>query len=246
MSHLARAFLLLGCLGACAHAPHHPHWAYEGKEGPAEWGALTPEFSQCREGAHQSPVDLASADAAALPALEVHYQPLAPVLVNNGHTVQDTVGKGNTLQVGGRTLELAQFHFHHASEHTLSGRHLPLELHFVHRDDQGKLSVLGLLVDEGAENPGLGVLLGHLPKAAGQTVTVGETVDLTSLLPADRAYFQYEGSLTTPPCTEGVTWFVLQTPIAASRAQLEQFARVFENNSRPTMPLNDRHVLTSR
>jgi carbonic anhydrase len=255
MQHTLSSLVLVALVGGCVaphgheggHGPgedrHEPHWSYEGSEGPAHWGDLSAAYRACSTGRAQSPIDieLAHADHAALPPLQVHYQATAATEIDNGHTIQDNVAPGDTLELDGTRYELQQFHVHHPSEHLLDGRRFPLEVHLVHRAASGALLVLGVLVDEGLANHALGELVSHLPH---RNAIEHLTIDPSELLPADHHYATYTGSLTTPPCTEGVTWIVLTTPIHASRAQLDRVARAVRDNARPVMPLAGRHVVT--
>lgn len=253
---LAAMLAAAASLTACVHASHDdapppaehhaaPHWDYEGPAGPTAWGTLAPEYRSCAGGHRQSPIDLdiAHAEAAALPPLTVHYGATAAVEVNNGHTIQDQLPPGEWVELGGTRYQLEQFHFHHASEHTLNGAHFPLEVHLVHRSATGALLVVGVLVAEGAEHPALRVLFDRIPHDHESTRL---SIDPEILLPDERRYVTYEGSLTTPPCTEGVTWVVLTSPVAASADQIQRFSALFPNNSRPVRPLEGRHVRASQ
>jgi carbonic anhydrase len=233
--------------GACSEAPiketpaeAHPHWTYSGDEGPAAWGHLSPEYAACSTGTTQSPIDLTGATVAGLPPLGLVMNPVPLALENNGHTVQQSVPPGNILEVGGKTYTMIQFHVHHPAEHTLNGQVFPLEVHFVHRSDDGRLAVLGVLVQEGAANVALAPYFDHLPAHAGEKSEAATSLELVAMLPNDRSYFTYSGSLTTPPCSEGVSWYVLQTPITASSAQIAAFSAVYPLNARPVEPLGKR------
>lgn len=220
---------------------HHPHWAYDGTEGPAAWGTLASEYRQCATGHRQSPIALAldASELSSLPPLAFHYGPTEVDEVNTGHTIQEQTLVRESVELSGRSYRLEQFHFHHPSEHTLDGVHYPLEIHFVHRSAAGALLVVGVLVGEGAEHAALGVLFDKLPH---DHESIRLSIDTATLLPDDHHYVTYAGSLTTPPCTEGVTWDVLRTPITASAEQLQRFATLFPHNNRPVMPLDGRRV----
>ena len=247
LARLGSVMALLGALlglGACARGSHeeaHAHWAYEGHGQPSEWGSLSSEYRSCALGHAQSPVDLdlAHLEPTGLPPLVIRYGTTHATEVNNGHTIQDSVEPGDFVQLDGIRYELEHFHFHHPSEHTLNGVHFDLEIHLVHRSASGALLVLGVLVAEGEEHPLLRVLFDHLPRGHEQQHFM---IDPAALLPAKNHYIVYEGSLTTPPCTEGVTWIVLTEPLFASRDQIEAFAALFPHNNRPLMPLNGRHL----
>jgi carbonic anhydrase len=225
---------LFGALltGACAHAP--AHWTYEGETGPAAWASLSPENASCGDGQHQSPIDLRSATPADLPGLKFGGTPFIAVLEDNGHALQASAPAGIEVLAGEDERRLVQFHLHHPSEHAIDGHRAPLEVHFVSRDAAGHLGVVGLLVEEGGENAALAGLLS------------GKEVSLSALLPTDGAYFRYEGSLTTPPCTEGVDWRVFAHPLRASAAQISELTHRSHENSRPLMPLNGRTLELSR
>ena len=232
-----------------------PVWHYEGEEGPDHWGDLSPAFATCRDGRRQSPVDIASPVAIGGTAgftlrfppasLRIaHHEHIADG-INNGHTIQVNYDDGDTLVVGERAYELVQYHFHHPSEHTIAGRRFPMEMHMVHRAAGGELAVVAVLIDEGRHNPAFDPVWANLPRAKGvETHYEHVMVDVDALLPPDHASYRYEGSLTTPPCTEGVSWFVLVQPIALDARQVEAFTDVIADNSRPTQPLNGRVVVT--
>jgi carbonic anhydrase len=232
----------LALVGAAA-AVAAPHWTYGGEEGPEHWGSLSGEFANCAVGKQQSPIDLAGAAMKDLPNPQIAYQPTAAHLTNNGHTVQVDVDRGSTLTLDGAPFALEQFHFHSPSEHTVNGSSFPAELHFVHRAENGALAVVGVLIQVGAENASLGTLETSMPSKAGKDARVAGPLDLTTLLPSDRRAFRYSGSLTTPPCTEGVSWVVMQQPITASVAQIAMLARVLQGNSRPVQPRGERDLL---
>lgn len=222
-------------------------WGYEGDTGPAHWGALTPQYALCRLGVSQSPIDL-TADTIAKPHdLAFHYADSPFEIVDTGHTIQVSCGPGNKLCAGERQYDLQQFHFHHRSEHTRDGVLSDMEVHFVHSDARGHLAVVGILLTAGPQNDFVHRLWKHLPTAPGQKKIVdGGTGNITDLLPTDRSYFSYSGSLTTPPCTENVSWFVFPSPVAVSGEQIARFTALYPNNARPTQPLHDRVVYFSQ
>ncbi len=237
-------------------APKTPHWSYGTEHGPAEWGELCPEFSACGSGRSQSPIDIRAAASATLPALTtsylpaqlriVHHEHQADV-VNNGHTVQVNYPGGSTLSVDGQTFTLLQYHFHGPSEHTLEGKHFPMEMHLVHKSAEGKLAVIGAFIAEGGANAAFEPVWANLPKEKGVEVHLEHVeVDVDALLPQDRTTYRYDGSLTTPPCTEGVKWFVLANPVALSAQQIAAFRAIVQGNNRPTQPLNGRKLVTDK
>lgn len=227
---------------AAAHAPasHDPaHWAYTDQ---AAWSAVG---GACGNGHEQSPINLSSAaPMAEVPDLAPRYLPLDGGFVNNGHTLQFTPAQSAAMvMIGDQAYGFAQFHFHSPAEHTLDRRAYPAELHFVHRNGAGQLAVVGVFIEEGAENPALAALLAARPSAEGEEFATHLGVDLNALLPPDRAYFAYAGSLTTPPCSEGVRWNVMRTPISASAAQIAALREALGSTSRHVQPLNQRTVL---
>jgi len=220
-----------------------PHWTYEGHGGPADWGHLSPEYGACSIGKGQSPVDLSNAVAEALPHPKVAWKPVPLKVLNNGHTIEVAGAGGGTIEVDGAIYSLAQFHFHHRSEHTVDGKPFDLECHFVHKavEPGGGLAVLGVLIAAGDANPAVERIFAIMPASAGETAA-NEPFDPTALLPKELATFRYSGSLTTPPCSEIVQWAVLKQPISASAEQIARFAALFPNNARPIQPLNGRKL----
>jgi carbonic anhydrase len=232
-----------------------PVWHYEGDEGPAHWGTISAQFASCLSGGAQSPIDIVAParrpapDAVALnfaPASLriVHHEHVADA-INNGHTIQVNYSEGDTLTVGGRAYQLVQYHFHAPSEHTVNGEPFPMEMHLVHTNAEGQLAVIGVLIIEGAHNAAFDPIWANLPVTKGVEHHLEHVkVDVDALLPEARTTYRYEGSLTTPPCSEGVKWFVMTTPIALSKAQIGAFTTLFHGNNRPVQLLNGRLVLT--
>jgi carbonic anhydrase len=234
-----------------AHAGKHPaHWAYVGPTGPAKWGGLDEKFSSCSVGHAQSPINIRSADAqpsATLPAINFDYKPTPLKIIDNGHTVQVNVTPGSTITVGDTRYELLQFHFHKPSEERVDGKAYALVAHLVHRNEAGNLAVVAVLMDKGPKHPLIQAVFDNLPRVKQQeTGVAGISIDLTALLPENRAYYSFAGSLTTPPCSEGVSWFVLKTPVKVSPEQIARFGRVYAANARPVQPLNGRVVQVSQ
>lgn len=215
------------------------HWAYNDQ---TAWSQVA---GVCAQGHEQSPVNLSSAaPVIEMPDLGTHYAPANGSFVNNGHTLQFTPAQSAaTLMIGDQAFSFAQFHFHSPAEHTIDRRAYPAELHFVHRNSAGQLAVLGVFIEEGGENEALGALLAATPTGEGEALATHITADLVALLPADRSYFAYAGSLTTPPCSEGVRWNVLRTPIQASAAQIAALRELLGSSSRHVQPLNERTVV---
>ncbi|MGE0255184.1 MAG: carbonic anhydrase [Alphaproteobacteria bacterium] len=219
-------------------------WSYEGPGGPQHWGDLDAEYALCKAGKAQSPIDLADANVMAGVTIATDYRPLPLTVLHNGHTVQFNVGNGSTLTSGGKSFDLVQVHFHAPTEHAMGGRTFPLEAHFVHQSAAGKLAVIGVMIVEGAANPALAALLRHLPMQEMAAKTYPETViDPAGLMPAQRDLFRYMGSLTTPPCSEGVNWHVMAATITASAAQIEMLAKAMGANARPVQAANDRLIV---
>lgn len=225
-----------------------PHWSYAGEHGPDHWAAVDPaDNAACASGKEQSPIAISAGDPLFPEALQVDYKPSPETIVNNGHTIQDNYAPGSSVTVDGQSYALAQFHFHAPSEHVIDGKPAAMELHLVHKNAAGGLAVVGVMIEEGAENSALAAVIDHMPKTAGEPEAVANTtVDAAALLPADRSYWRYAGSLTTPPCSEGVKWHVMKTAIQASAAQIAAFKALFpEGNSRPLQAMNARSFLTT-
>ena len=222
-------------------------WSYSGPGGPGNWGSLSPRYRTCSSGRMQSPIDLADAFPAKGPALRFDYKATPLKVINTGHTVQVNGTPGSTLTVAGDVYDLLQFHFHAPSEHAIAGTRAPMEAHFVHRNAAGTLTVVGVTIREGGHNPALAPIIAATPPEAGSSAAAaGATIDPSALLPPGAgAYFHYSGSLTTPPCSEGVRWFVLAKPVLASRDQIAAFGRVFGPNARPLQGLHGRLLVAS-
>lgn len=221
------------------------HWSYAGESGPEKWGSLSPEFTLCKQGLAQSPIDIDVVHTASvdLAPIQFDYQPTAVNVVNNGHTVQENYGQGSAIIINDVRYNLLQFHFHDPSEHTLNGKRTAMELHLVHRSDEGELAVVGVLIEEGQANPAFTPIWNNLPTFAGDERHVaGTTINARDLLPTEQSYYHYVGSLTTPPCTEHVQWFVMTEPITASAGQIAVFSSIIKGNNRPVQALNARAV----
>lgn len=235
-----------------AEAPRaHVHWGYEGDGGPAMWARLEPEFSTCGSGMRQSPIDIRDGVQVDLEKIAFNYKQALFTVVDNGHTIQVNIGEGNTISVMGRTYQLVQFHFHRPSEERVNGRNYDMVLHLVHKDYEGNLAVVAVLLDASGpnsmENPVIQKVWNNLPLERNMTVSPPSlALDLPGLLPQDRAYWTYMGSLTTPPCTEGVLWMVFKQPVNISQDQLMVFSRLYRNNARPVQPSNGRLIKESR
>ncbi|MEX2481703.1 MAG: carbonic anhydrase family protein [Gammaproteobacteria bacterium] len=244
------AVLLMALLAHSVHAEQSdvPHWTYADEGGPGVWATLSPEYAECMRGKRQSPIDLPVVAGPELPvdapaALAAFHHEHVLEVRNDGHTIEVEYDDGDDLVLDDKTYRLVQYHFHAPSEHTVAGQHFPLELHLVHRAADGELAVIGVLLEQGQHNPVYDPVLGHIPAAAGVSVRVEHvSIDVDELLPASRNAFGYLGSLTTPPCSEGVHWLVLRAPVALDAAQIGSLAGVLHGNSRPVQPLHGRLI----
>jgi carbonic anhydrase len=233
-----------GAVLAAGEQPGHgTHWGYAGAVGPDKWTSLKPEFAACA-GRNQSPVDIAGTIEAELKPVQFDYADGGAEVINNGHTIQVNYVAGSSITVDGIRFDLKQFHFHAPSENRIGGKSFPLEAHLVHADKDGNLAVVAVLFDAGGANPAIGAAWSRMPKAEGGKNPLPQKVAAAGLLPAERDYYRYNGSLTTPPCTEGVRWIVMKKPMTVSREQVEAFRSTlgFANN-RPVQPVNARPVL---
>jgi carbonic anhydrase len=221
------------------------HWSYQGPAGPQTWGGLKPEFSSCANGQRQSPIDIRGGLSVDLEPVKFDYQASRFAVIDNGHTVQANVAAGNAIEVGGKRFELAQFHFHRPSEERIDGRQFEMSVHLVHKDEQGRLAVVTVLLDKGPAQPAVQKVWNNLPLEKNEEVPARVALDVGELLPTDRRYFTYMGSLTTPPCSEGVQWVVMRQPVTVSPEQIELFARIYPMNSRPLQQAAGRRILQS-
>jgi carbonic anhydrase len=244
------AALVVASLGAHATAEGTaPHWNYRGATGPGRWAQLGSEFGACRPGRAQSPIDIRqdTVQKAELPPIVFAYKRSPLKVIDNGHTIQVNYAPGNTIDIGGHRYELVQFHFHRPSEEKIDGKHYDMVAHLVHKDAEGRLAVVAVLLAPGAINRMVAAVWSNLPSHKETEVAVqGVEIDASDLLPSDRAYYTFDGSLTTPPCSEGVTWFVLKHPSTLSNGEIERFARAYSMNARPVQPLNGRRVRASQ
>ena len=251
------ALLLASCADSEKSLEHHGdshavHWGYEADNGPDAWSSMNAAWSVCSEGLEQSPIDLANATEIELPAMDIdrpdkgEFDVLnqAGVIgaLDNGHTIQVNSKTGENLTVAGKAYALVQFHFHAPSEHTVDGEHYPMEMHFVHQADDGTLAVVGVLVEEGAPNPGIAPLWAQLAESPGSVATIEVSARFAEHVFPDvgTGFYHYNGSLTTPPCSEGVQWFVRKTRTQLSKEQIAVFKAVYDHNNRPVQALNER------
>jgi len=225
-------------------------WSYEGASGPEHWGDLDPDYSACKVGKEQSPIDIRKAKKVELPAIRFEYKSGPLKIINNGYTavrVNYAPGNGNLLFVGDQRYELTQFHFHHPSEESIHGKPYDMVAHLMHESSDGKVAGVAVLLTAGRANAIIQQLWEHMPKTPGnEELIAGAEVNPTGLLPRDTSYYTYTGSLTAPPCTEGVTWFVLRTPMDISAGQVSEFAALYPHDVRPVQPLNRRIVKESQ
>lgn len=221
-------------------------WSYEGPSGPDKWGELDPANKACSLGGQQSPINIGETIKAQLPPLKINWAKAADTIVNTGHSIQLNMGDNSTLAIGsGGNFRLVQFHFHRPSEHTINGASFPMEAHFVHANPADNLAVIGVLMTAGKPNKSFNTIVLTMPNRQGPPVKADAKIDPTSFLPAKRNYFRYEGSLTTPPCSQTVNWFVFTDPVQVTEADINSFARLYPKNARPVQKDNRRFVLRS-
>lgn len=230
-----------------ARAPARPQgsWGYAGDVGPEHWAELAPENRACAVGTRQSPIDIRDGIAVDLERIAFDYRPGSFSVLDNGHTVQVNVEPGNALTVMGRRYELQQFHFHRPSEERINGRQYDMVAHLVHKDPEGRLAVVAVLLERGRDHPLVQAIWNNLPLEKGDALQAQSSIDLNQLLPADRGYYTYYGSLTTPPCTEGVLWMVMRQPVQISPQQLAIFQRLYPMNARPIQATSGRLIKES-
>jgi carbonic anhydrase len=244
---LGVALVLAASAAFAAEGGHH--WSYSGETNPAHWGSMEKEFATCGIGKAQSPIDIHTSKVhiADLPAIAFDYKPAALRIIDNGHTVQVNYPPGSTITVGDKRYELVQFHFHKPSEEKINGKRFDMVAHLVHKDVEGHLAVVAVPLKAGLENALVATLWKNLPKKKEQEVVVDSvSIDATNLLPANRGYYTFEGSLTTPPCSEGVRWFVLRGHTTISKSEITAFGKLYPMNARPVQPLNGREVMATK
>jgi carbonic anhydrase len=222
------------------------HWAYGGEGAPEHWGEIKPDYRLCKIGTRQSPIDIRDGIRVDLEPIRFDYRPSGFAVLDTGHTIQVNVEAGNALEVMGRRYELLQFHFHRPSEERINGRQFDMVAHLVHKDAEGRLAVVAVLLDRGMAQPLVQTVWNNLPLEKHEPLTSPGTLDPAKLLPEDRAYYTYMGSLTTPPCTEGVLWMVLRQPMQLSGEQIEIFAKLYPMNARPLQQGSGRLIKQSR
>jgi carbonic anhydrase len=221
------------------------HWSYQGGN-PEQWGKLKPEFILCDIGRNQTPINLVENEMieATLLPLEFSYQNAISSVVNNGHTIQVDYPQGSSSKIEGKMFNLVQFHFHTPSENQINGKTYPLEVHLVHKDGIGALAVIGVMFEVGNPSELLGTIWKNASEKVNEPTKLTQEINPMNLLPEDKAYFRFNGSLTTPPCSEGVRWFVMKKPLTASPEQIHQFKALMKHeNARPLQPVNARPIL---
>jgi carbonic anhydrase len=239
-------FVIVICLSIAsfAYAGSKAHWGYTGHEGPEHWGSLDPAYAVCSTGKNQSPVNLTGMIESDLPPITINYKSGGHEIWNNGHSIQVNYNPGSTITVNGNEFELKQFHFHSPSENTIEGHFYPMEAHFVHADKEGNLAVIAVMFKAGEKNAELEKAWAHMPENAGEKRELPKSVNANFLLPHDHDYYRFNGSLTTPPCSEGVWWLVMKYFHTASREQIDKFANAMGHpNNRPVQPPNARAIL---
>ena len=222
----------------------HGHFSYSGAEGPAHWGSLNPDWAKCSDGKRQSAINLSAPARANYPAITYSYQPEPFEVVNNGHAIEVQADQSrSSVELSGKTYVLDQFHLHAPSEHKLNGHLMPMEIHIVHQTPDKQLAVVAVFVVPGKANPAFDQIVSKLPAKEGETTKLEAMLDPQQLIPSGSAIaYRYTGSLTTPPCTEGVTWTVYQKPITASPAQIDAIKAIYDNNARPVQARNGRSL----
>jgi carbonic anhydrase len=232
---------------SAAQEVHLPHWTYEGKDGPKKWGKLDSSYAACSVGKTQSPIDIKGAKRTDLTALNFSYHAVPLSIIDNGHTIQVNYVPGSTLVVGEKLYTLKQFHFHHPSEERVNAKEFPLVAHLVHADAEGHLAVVAVLFELGNANSLIDTLWRNIPSKNEKPQDIPSvSIQAQDLLPHERSYFTYAGSLTTPPCSEGVSWYVLDTYATISLQQLTAFAKIYPMNARPIQSTNGREILRSK
>jgi len=237
--------VVLAAFCSQAMAQEAAHWSYEGDAAPQNWSKLNPDFMLCVKGKNQSPIDIHGALKTHSQPLNISYKLAPDSIINNGHSIQVNVKEGDVLTLDGDKFVLQQFHFHAPSENTIDGKSFPLEAHFVHMDANGEIAVVAVMFEIGKSNPELEKIWQHIPSQTGQTAALREKVDLSGLLPKKLTHYRFSGSLTTPPCTEGVRWLVVKQPMTVTVQQLNAFTSVMHHaNNRPQQKLDGRVIVS--
>ncbi|OTQ32231.1 carbonic anhydrase [Gilliamella apicola] len=241
--NLIIAALMLTSL-SCVAEEHTSHWGYKGQEKPENWGKLSPEYSTCENGKNQSPINIDHVLKTQHENLTFSFETGKQEIVNNGHTIQVNVTGNNQLILDEQIFTLQQFHFHTPSENTIKGKHYPMEAHFVYKNKAGELTVVALMFNNGEANPEIAKAWQQMPAEVNNKIILDKAVDINTLFPKKLDYYRFSGSLTTPPCTEGVRWIVLEQAVTASDEQIQKFhSTMHHDNNRPVQPLNGRVIV---
>ncbi|OBV28628.1 hypothetical protein BKN38_09370 [Helicobacter sp. CLO-3] len=239
------SLVLFGFL-ASAGADGAHHWGYKGEGAPQNWGDISTDFHACKYGKYQSPIDITSTIKATTDnPLAFAYKGEAKDVANNGHSLQVNFKEGSTLKLDGKDFNLVQMHFHTPSEYTFNGKHFPMVAHIVHQTKEGQILVLALMFEEGKENEVIKQIWSSAPKKAGESKALA-ALDMNALVGKVESYIRLDGSLTTPPCTEGVIWIISQNNAKASKAQIKTFTNIIGVNNRPVQPANGRVVIEAK
>jgi carbonic anhydrase len=236
-------FIVLLTFAGSAVAGEDVHWTYSGERGPEHWGELSKAFTTCSEGKSQSPIDIVDPIDADLDPIGLSDRGSTTAVLNNGHTLQVDVAPGNSLAIDGQVFELIQFHLHSPSEHRIEGELFALEVHFVHRNDRGELAVVAVLFREGPRSHGIAMVESSAPAKAATSKPLDTSIADLKIMPENPTHYRYSGSLTTPPCTEGVRWFVVKEIGSVSGEQVEEFVKLIGEDARGPQPLNGRRVV---
>lgn len=249
MNRAASGLFFLSCALCFMLIPTFTHpqegrsWSYAGENGPISWGSLDSTYTACSLGRGQSPIDIKEARKADLPALKFDYQAVSMNIIDNGHSIEVNYPPGSTLRVGDKTYTLKQFHFHHPSEERVNGQVYDMVAHLVHANREGRLAVVAVFLKKGDANTLIDSIWRHIPREKEKAVAIPSiSLNATDLLPKDRGYYTFAGSLTTPPCSEGVTWYVMKDSATLSEAQVARFAALYPMNARPIQPTNGRQI----
>lgn len=224
---------------------HSEHWSYEGENGPANWGKINSAWAKCALGDRQSPIDIRNGMKVELEQIAFDYHPSSFAVIDNGHTIQVNVGGGNYITIMNRQYELLQFHFHRPSEERINGKGFEMVVHLVHKDADNKLAVVAVLIERGKPQALIQTIWNNLPLEKNDVMNPSIVIDMNDMLPIRRDYFTFMGSLTTPPCSEGVLWMVMKEPIQAAPAQLAFFSRLYPMNARPVQSASGRVIKES-
>jgi carbonic anhydrase len=241
---IAIVFMLASCIFALPTFAKTitPQWGYEGTTNPTKWGKITRDFATCELGHDQSPIDITGAVIGQTAQIGFNYKSSPLAIVNNGHSIQIDYAPGSSLNIDGEAYQLRQFHFHTPSEHKIAGTSAAMEVHLVHGNAAGKLAVVGVMMNAGKDNPLIETLWQAIPPSGQKNTVTNSKIDAIELLPTHKSYYSYTGSLTTPPCSEGVEWIVLTEPITISSSQIQEFKKFYPIDARPIQPINTRKV----